>query len=131
MDQELLDRFCDECCGYLSFSPTLDFVSESRLSDWDLQMYAVFLFNDEDPAIHDPRGYLYTYEQTFRAIRFWSRSIDLFSPSEIGRIHDAVVKQLKLGTWTRELVSVLGSPASFRFDLESGGRSTPQSCEDN
>jgi hypothetical protein len=48
-------------------------VFSKPLSDWDLHMYAVNLFDDEDPAIPTgPSIYLYATSANYRGYRFWA-----------------------------------------------------------
>ena len=58
-------------------------VFDKRLSDWDLHMYAINLFDDDDVALPTgPHTYLYPTFKNHQGYRFWSWLLKQLTPRE-------------------------------------------------
>jgi hypothetical protein len=64
-------------------------VYAAPLSDWDLHLYAVNLFDDEDPALaNGPDRYVHRAMRDYAAHRFWGHMNRAFSPDALARFRD-------------------------------------------
>jgi hypothetical protein len=64
-------------------------VFKGPLSDWDLHLYAVNLFEDHDPANVNPSHFIARSLRHYAALRFWSAMSGWHSPAELARLRTA------------------------------------------
>ncbi len=64
-----------------------------RLSDWDLHVYAICLFDDDaEDAPNGPDTYLYPSILIHRARRFWRRLLTRYDASQLAHLHRAALE---------------------------------------
>jgi hypothetical protein len=74
-----------------------DDVYGQPLTDWDLHMYAVYLYDDDDPmGPNGPDTYVYPTISTFQAYRFWAWVLAELRPLELETLY-----QNALPSWAR------------------------------
>lgn len=120
LSKMLLNQLQASIADYLAPQPMRVPSPSPRLSDWDLHLYAVNLFNDDDVAAHDPETYMYGCQAAFRGMGFWSRAENLLVDANLTLFHQAVVARLDLEEEYRSLANRLNEPVVFRSVSFSG-----------
>lgn len=83
-------------------------IAKRPLTDWDLHMYAVSGFNDDDPLpINGPYSYLYPVVVVNQQINFWIWLLDNLPPEDKKRLSQ---NALKLASNTKHLAFIKELP---------------------
>jgi hypothetical protein len=86
------------------------------LSDWDLHLYALHHFNDDQPPTSGPESYLHPTLKAYQAYRFWNWAVTKLSPDEQTKLQQ---NALRIISTTKHLAFIkeLAPPISLRLDL--------------
>jgi hypothetical protein len=113
---EALDRF-KLSISMDEFRKTLDQVRSLPLSDWDLHLYAINLWNDDlDDTPNGPLSYIRPMAKDYSAYSFWNWLIPELSDGELQHLHQAA-ERLMAATPGLEFIKRLTQPSALTLAL--------------
>ncbi len=96
LNDEFLKRFL-ESIDTDEYDRKREEIYRLPLSDWDLHMYALHRFNDDDPPpTTGPDSYLYPTVKAYRGLRFWAWVLKAFTPENLTLVQQNATRIVQL-----------------------------------
>ena len=101
--EEATERF-DRSANIDDFNSRYDDLSNQPLSDWDLHIYAILFFDDDDSEGTPNGPYLWCAPtvRDFHAMEFWRWMVGAVPPDEVDRIHQWATDVNRHQQWVPE-----------------------------